>query len=243
MNIDNHFKKCHHKLIPKKESGFSYLFIILGVAALAALLLYFSGNFNKSQKTTQETPTNSQDEVKEAIKNVPNPVNEFLGNNDVKEYEKVGMKIYTGNNPPNIEGLYKSDSLVIFYDTPFKNSAPVGTEVSSYNHEFSDQKSDGTIKLLRKSTQGEDVGAGMGGFISGDNNCFSIFVDVKDRGDQCITSEATIYSACKTEEGLNNLQAGFIVKGNEGPGCNNTVPVGHLRIISEDDGLTELIKE
>ncbi|MBI2593475.1 hypothetical protein HYW44_02425 [Candidatus Daviesbacteria bacterium] len=229
--------------MPKKENGSSHLFVILGVAALAGLLLYFSGNLKKSQKITQETPIKTQEQTKELIRDVPNPVNEFLSSNDVKEYEKVGMKIYTGNNPPNIEGLYKSDSLVVFYDKPFENAAPVGTEVSSYNHEFIDQKPDGTIKVLRKSTSGADVAAGIGGFISGDNNCFSIFVDVKDQGDQCITSEATIYSACKVEEGLGQLQAGFIVKENEGSGCGKTVPVGHIRIITEDDGLAERINE
>lgn len=228
--------------MPKKESGFSHPFIILGVVAVAALLIYFSGNLNKNQKITQETPKQTQEQTKEEIKDVPNPVNEFLNNNDIEEYEKAGMKIYTGNNPPNIEGLYKSDSLVIFYDKPFEDAAPVGTEVSSYNHEFIDQKPDGTIKLLRKSPEGEDIAAGMGGFISGDNNCFSIFVNVKDQSNQCKTDEATIYSACKTEEGLEQLQAGFIVKENEGPGCGKTVPVGHLRIITEDDGLAERIK-
>lgn len=229
--------------MPKNENGYSHLFIILGVAALAAFLLYFSGNLNKSQKTTQETPIKTQEQTKEVIKDVPNPVNEFLSSNDVKEYENVGMKIYTGNNPPQIEGLYKSDSLVIFYDKPFENAAPVGAVVSSYNHKFYDQKSDGTIKVLRQSLQGEDVGAGVGGFISGDNNCFSIFVDVNDKSNQCNTNQATIYSACKIEAGLEGLQAGFILKEQEGSKCGAVVPVGHLRIITEDDDLAERINE
>src|SRR3989344_3249406 len=218
--------------MPKKEGGASHLFIILGVAALAAFLLYFSQS-NK-QKIFQETPKQTQEQTKEVIKDIPNPVNEFLNNNDIEEYENAGMKIYTGNNPPNVEGLYRSDSLVILYDKPFEDAAPVGTKVSSYNHEFIDQKPDGTVKLLRKSPQGEDIAAGVGGFISGSNNCFSIFVNVKDQSNQCNINEATIYSACKGEEGLEQLQAGFIVKENKGSGCGKTVPVGHLRIITED---------
>lgn len=228
--------------MPKKESGFSHLFIILGVAAVAIFFLYRFGNLNKSQKTG-ETPKQTQEQKKEEIKNVPNPVNEFLNNNDIEEYEKTGMKIYTGNNPPNIEGLYKSDSLVIFYDEPFENVAPVGAEVSSYNHKFYDQKRDGTIKLKRIPLEGQDTAEGVGGFISGDNNCFSIFVNVKDQSDQCDTDQATIYSACKTEVGLEGLQAGFILKKQEGPGCGKVVPVGHLRIITEDDELAERTEE
>lgn len=229
--------------MPKKESGSSHLFIILGIAALAVFLLYFSGNLNRSQKIIQETPAKTQEQTKEAIKNVPNLVNEFLSNNDVKEYEEAGMKIYTGNNPPNIEGLYASDSLVVFYDKPFENAAPVGTEVSNYNHQFYDQKSDGTIKLKRIPLEGGDEAEGVGGFISGDNSCFSIFVDVKDQSDQCTTNQATIYSACKTEIGLKGLQAGFILKEQTGPACGEVVPVGHLRIITEDDGSADRIEE
>ncbi|MDP3973757.1 MAG: hypothetical protein Q8P92_02905 [Candidatus Daviesbacteria bacterium] len=227
----------------KKESGFSSPFILLSIAAVAALLIYASGILNKNQKTNQEEVPKQTEEAAESIKDVPNPVNEFLNNNDIKEYEEVGMKIYTGNNPPNIEGLYKSDSLVIFYDKPFEDAAPPGVEVTNYNHQFYDQESDGTIKLSRKSVEGDDEGVGMGGFISGDNNCFSIFVNVEDQFDQCNINEATIYSACKTEEGLEQLQVGFITKEKIGPGCGETVPVGHLRIIVEDDGLTELIEE
>jgi hypothetical protein len=229
--------------MPKKEGGASHLFIILGVAALAGLLLYLSGSLNKNQKITPETPKQTQEQAKEEIKDVPNPINDFLNNNDIGEYEKAGMKIYTGNNPPNIEGLYKSDSLVVFYDKPFENEAPVGTEVSNYNHQFTDQKSDGTIKLKRIPLEGEDTAEGMGGFISGNNSCFSIFVNVQDQSDQCNTNQATIYSACKTEEGLEDLQAGFILKEQEGPGCGKVVPVGHLRIITEDDGLAEWINK
>src|SRR3989344_1664147 len=229
--------------MPKRESGFSHPFIILGVVAVAGLFLYFSANSNKNQQITQEIPAETQEQTKEEIENVPNPVNEFLSSNDIEEYEKAGMKVYTGNNPPNIEGLYASDSLVIFYDKPFKDAAPVGTEVSSYNHQFYDQKNDGTIKLKRISLEGGDEAEGVGGFISGDNNCFSIFVDVKDQSDQCSSDQATIYSACKVEAGLEGLQAGFILKKQEGSGCVVVVPVGHMRIITEDDSLAERIEE
>lgn len=222
---------------------------VIAIVVVGGIYLLNQKSAKPTTNTEQETSNQSQEQTKETvkdkevIKDVPNPVNEFLNNNDIGEYENAGMKIYTGNNPPNIEGLYKSDSLVIFYDKPFENAAPVGTEVSSYNHKFYDQNPDGTIKVVRQSLEGEDVGAGVGGFISGGNNCFSIFVDVKDKSLQCNTDEATIYSACKVEEGLGQLQAGFIVKENEGTGCGKTVPVGHLRIITEDDGLAEQIKE
>ncbi len=216
--------------------------ILIGVAILAVILgvLY---NQNKNQQPAQDTPTQTNQIINQEIKDIPYKVNEFLNNVDIKEYESVGMKIYTGNNPPDIEGTYKSDSLVIFYDKPFEDAAPVGTTVSAYNHRFYDQRADGTIKISRTAVGGDDQADGTGGFISGDNNCFSIFANVKDQNDLCSIDEATIYSACKTEEGLENLQAGFITKKAEGPGCAQSVPVGHLRIITEDDGLTELIKE
>lgn len=242
--------RFHSPQVPKKENGFSPLFIIIGVAALAALLLYLSGNLNKSQRNIQETAKQdqaksdlAQEQEKEAIEDVPNPVNEFLNNNNIKEYETAGMKIYTGSNPPNIEGLYKTDSLVVFYDKPFEDAAPPGTTVSRYNHKFYDQKDDGTIKFSRIPLEGEDAGEGVGGFISGENSCFSVFVDVKDQTVQCTANQTTIYSACKTEAGLEQLQAGFILKELKGPGCGKVVPVGHMRIITEDDGLAERIEE
>lgn len=232
------------KIFNQKGTMQPLAIVVVAVAVIAGIYLLNQKSSQPPTNIEQETPANTQEEqTKEEIENVPNPVNEFLSSNDIGEYEAAGMTIYTGNNPPNIEGLYKTDSLVVFYDKPFENSAPVGTEVSNYNHQFYDQKSDGTIKLKRIPLEGQDAAEGMGGFISGDNGCFSIFVDVQDQSDQCTTSQATIYSACKVEAGLEGLQAGFILKEQEGPGCGVVVPVGHLRIITEDDGLAERIEE
>lgn len=233
--------------MPKKESGYSAPLVLLGVVAVVVLLVYSFGT-KKDQKITQEPSKQTEELVKEpakeslkeTIKDVPDPVNEFLNNFDIKRYEDAGMKVYRGNNPPNIEGSYKSNSLTVLFDSG--NIADPGDELYNYTYRFFDQKENGTISFAVKG-EANDEGEGVGAFISGDDKCFTVYVDTKGKAYQCNIRQAELFSACKTDHGLEQYKEGIVMKKREGTGCDELMSVGDLRINMEEDSLVELINQ
>lgn len=222
------------------------LAIVIMVAVVIGGIYLLNQKSNKIQtdNTKQETFQQTQDEQsKEKIKDVPNPVNEFLNKFDIEKYKKAGIKIYTGDNPPNIEGSYYLNSLVLFYDEPWDKQGDIGDGIVNYNYKFYDQKSDGTINSSYTAESAPSEAVGIGAFISGNDNCFTIFVDDKGKGYSCNTREARLISACKTDKGLEQIKDSFIMKEKQGSDCEELMPIGNLRIITEDDGLAERIEE
>lgn len=229
------------------QKGVVTPFTIAVIAVVIIGGIYFlnqKSNKIQTDNTKQETSKQTQDEQsKEKIKDVPNPVNEFLNKFDIEKYKKAGIKIYTGDNPPNIEGNYYLNSLVLFYEEPWDKQGDVGDGIVNYNYKFYDQKSDGTINSSYTAESLPSEAVGIGAFISGNDNCFTIFVDDKGKGYSCNTREARLISACKTDKGLEQIKDSFIMKEKQGSDCEELMPVGNLRIITEDDGLAERIAE
>lgn len=218
--------------------------VVILILIAGIYLLNQKSNKIQTDSTEKETSKQTQEEQsKEKIKDVPDPVNEFLNKFDIEKYEKAGIKVYKGDNPPNIEGSYYFNSLVLFYDEPWDEQGEIGDGIVNYNYKFYDQKSDGTINSSYTAESAPSEAVGIGAFISGNENCFTIFVDDKGRGFSCNTREARLISACKTDKGLEQVKDSFIMKEKEGSDCNELMPVGNLRIITEDDGLADLIKK
>lgn len=204
----------------------------LAVAIIAIVIvggIYLLNQKSSKGPTTnakQETSQKIQEQVKEVIKDVPDPVNEFLNTFDIKRYEDAGMKVYRGNNPPNIEGSYKSSSLTVLFDSG--NIADPGDQLYNYTYRFFDQKENGTISFAVKG-EANDEGEGVGAFISGDDRCFTVYVDTKGKAYQCNIRQAELFSACKTDKGLEQYKEGIVMKKREGTGCDELMSVGDFK--------------
>ncbi len=165
------------------------------------------------------------------VRKVPPEVKSFLSDENLQKMDEAGMNIYTGNNPPNIEGTYVFKDVVIKYD-PKGENFPLLT----YYYTFKDQ-SDNTVNYSSRSekdNKGEvHLTKGKGVFISGESNCFSVYLDNDDTIGECKHKSGEIFSACKDKKGLVEMDQGTLwtYRGDKCPE-DEYVPAGYIRIFS-----------
>lgn len=182
--------------------------------------------FQENIKTNTTPHKQSVDVTK-----VPSEVKAFLSDENLQKLDEAGMNIYTGDNPPNIEGTYIFKDVVIKYD-PKGENFPLLT----YYYTFKDQ-SGKTVNFSHRSektVKGEvDLAQGRGVFISGEGNCFSVYLDNDETIGECKFKSAQVFSACKDSKGLIDMDNGTLWT-YRGDKCdeNEYVPAGYLRIFS-----------
>jgi len=204
--------------------------IVISLVALIAILEQGSRfQFWRFQQNTKTNTTPHKQSVD--VTKVPQEVKAFLSDENLQKMDEAGMNIYTGDNPPNIEGTYVFKDVVIKYDPDGANFPLV-----TYYFTFKDQSSK-TVNFSYSSEKGsdglQDLAEGRGVFISGDGNCFSAYIDNDETTGECKFKSAQIISACKEEKGLVDMDNGTLWT-YRGDKCSETdyVAPGHLRIFS-----------
>ena len=80
---------------------------------------------------------------------------------------------------------------------------------------------------------------GSGAFISGTGNNFTIYFDMEGESYGIMTKMVYIVSGTKTDTGIKNLTAGFILKEKGDDPEGTLVPVGTFRFFTDQDGMCE----
>jgi hypothetical protein len=173
-----------------------------------------------------------------AIENVPTAVNTFLDQSIIDELAANGFITYTGTTPPTIEGKYAVNAAKIIYD---KNNEWTGRTLDNYFYTFSGQTTKGVITLTSSSQGANDSGSGNGGFISGKNNCFTVYVDLKGKQDTCDYDMPTLVSGCVKGNTIEKWNYALLMKSHtDNTTCNNEMTaVGNVRIIRPDTAATK----
>jgi len=169
-----------------------------------------------------------------AIPGVPTGVNQFLDLADFDAILQTGMQIHTGLSPPQIAGTYIISSPQITFDDQGAN-----LPIIPYEWSFRNQDLDGTLLVDFRSQDGSDRATGVGGFVSGANNCFSVFVAFEGSIRGCDYITPNIVTGCLEANGIREWTLGFLMKSKVGSTCNQLVPVGHRRVVRERDGFAE----
>ncbi|MBI2022020.1 hypothetical protein HYS93_04060 [Candidatus Daviesbacteria bacterium] len=204
--------------------------IILSVVGVAVILNLVSRfNYYNYQKKVKENTTPHKQAVD--ISKVPTEVKSFLSDENLQKMDEVGMNIYTGNNPPNVEGTYSFKNQVVKYD-------PDGGifHVINLNYSFQNQKNDNSLTYAVKGNdeRGEYTEAGKGVIISGEGKCFSVYLDNSSTQNECQTKSAEIFSACKEANGLVDMDRGTLwTYVSDKCTKEEQVPAGYFRIFTQ----------
>ena len=175
------------------------------------------------------------------IDGIPAGVYEFLNREDIAALEGSDFPVYRGSEAPKLEGKFRLNSLKIKFDK--RNAQPAGRSLDPYVYTFSDQKDDGTIQVdLLSEVPQNDTGKAENSYVSGSNNCFTIYMDQKGISKNCSYQMPALLSGCLSDAGIQNPQEIFIMKTKS---CDDTVlmPVGNIRINIEQDGLGESLSK
>lgn len=144
------------------------------------------------------------------------------------------MPIHEGSNPPNIEGIYISDPHILA-STFTGDKRSVGYRFASETLRFSNQNSkDLSVAIDVKSNN--SVSAGLGGFLSGSGNKFTIFAETDDSFLTVTAKSIRVYSGEITSDGIKDFYTTNVIKEKNDPD-NLTIAVGAMRVIKDGDGL------
>lgn len=163
---------------------------------------------------------------------IPKQVEDFLSEDDILALESVGMNIYRGSNPPNIEGSYLASTLEVFYDD--LNTKP-SDEMAHYTYDFENQGGD-KVTVGFSAPAANDSATDLDGYISGSGDCFNVFVEIKGTDDGCSYTMPSIFSGCVSSDGIAEWQWGYVMGERVGTSCGS-LKEGHRRIFIEGDEL------
>ncbi|MCB1153462.1 hypothetical protein KDL45_07415 [bacterium] len=183
------------------------------------------------------------------FEDIVDDVFDFVDEQDLEDFEEAGFPINGGDDPPNVEGRYLMDALVVSYDRvgpvydPDDPRSWEGVDIERTYMEFSNQGDDGSLKAEYITQSGTESGEGDGAFISGEGNCFTVYIDLSGRRDTgpgtCTWKGPQLVTGCLEAGGVSGWKWGFLIKDptpSVDNACDNVLPDQSLRVIDETDG-------
>lgn len=169
-------------------------------------------------------------------------INDFISEEIFDILDSLGMPINTGGNPANIEGTYLVSPMVLTKSN--RSFDDIGKTYADKTFTFLDQN-DGNLTLTTALTQGGGVGEGLGSFIVGNGNNFSVFVRIKkvnlEHNDSTLTTQ--IFSGTLTSDGITNLYNALVMLDDFGDPNDRYIAIGDARVFYDEDGFSERIEE
>lgn len=168
-------------------------------------------------------------------------INDFINQDILDILDSIDMPIYTGENPPKIEGSYLVSPYILFSSNI--GSDIIGKVYADLTLTLKDQKNkDLTINL--NVSQGGQEGETIGGYIVGNGNNFSAFAKIvmyNGDGDSCLMTR--IFSGVISAEGIADYYSCLVMLDDYGDPNNVYIENGSARVFYDEDFLAECIEE
>jgi len=174
-------------------------------------------------------------------------INEFISQDILNILDSMGMPIYTGGNPPNIEGKFISSPDVLLNST--RSDDKIGQIYTDIYLNFTEQnKSKLTINVNEEyssNTGTSGSGTGTGSFIVGNDKYFSVFTKIKMYSTQYNDSTllARIYSGELSDNGIINYTDCLVMVDDYGDPNNQYIEIGDTRVFYDSDSIAERITD
>lgn len=164
-------------------------------------------------------------------------INDFLSEGIIEDMESLGMIINTGGNPPDIQDIFNASPFVL--DSSNIASDYPGMQFSDFRFKFYDQNNDDlTVKL--DYINGPENGSGLGSFIVGEGNKFTVVSEVTVVVYSDTASVAMVLSGELASDGINDfVYANFMIENNGG---SYFIENGEGRVIYDEDGFSEKVE-
>lgn len=155
------------------------------------------------------------------------------------EMEDLGMPIYGGDQPPNIENSFIASPLVLLNSNVPADPAP-GHLFDDYYITFSDQKND-ELSVMVNYVNGPEEGEGLGSFIVGSDDLFSVFFELSiNVGDDEATAVGVV-SGKLTPDGIENFYNATFLVDILSDEAGYFIEEGQGRVSYDEDGFSEKI--
>jgi hypothetical protein len=145
----------------------------------------------------------------------------------------LGMPINKGNKPPTLSGTYLASPFILKSSNrpgDFAGQSFSDYEVRFYNFSIS------ALTLTVDYYNGGEQGSGLGSFVSGSGNNFSVFAELNSTYNNHPAKLVHIISGTLTATGISNLHFANIMINNFGNPDGTWIENGQGRVIYDSDG-------
>jgi hypothetical protein len=163
-------------------------------------------------------------------------IQNFVPDSTLQQIIDMGMVINRGIDPPDLEGEYLASP----YELTATNVADdysLGTIFADYYFRLYDQDNDKlTIKL--DYYNGGEQGSGLGGFISGKGDNFSVFIEVNSEYNGYEATLLHVISGTMTKDGIKNFYFTNYMLDNNGNEGGVWIENGEGRVLFDNDKIS-----
>ncbi len=209
--------------------------LITCLLGIVTTLLFFNSCLKEGNETLVLpneviSKVNEQGLTREIVDLVPQDI--------LDEMQQLGMILYGGENPPNIEGIYLLDSTTLL-NSNISSDTP-GKIYKDETITFRNQNGENlTIECLLSTNT--SYGSGYGSYTVGEGNLFSVFVKVlnvhTDSNDS--TFAVRVYSGEMEETGIRNLHFALFMLDDFGDPNGHFIDIGQGRVFYDGDYFSE----
>jgi hypothetical protein len=150
----------------------------------------------------------------------------------------LGMPVNGGGTPPNIAASYLASPFVL-KESNIPNDFP-GFVFANYRVTFYDQNSD-NLSIKMNYLNGPESGTGLGGYIVGTNNSFTVFAEVNSTYSGYEARLVQVISGTLTPTGIEDFYYANFMLDNFGNPGGVWIGNGEGRVIYDSDGFSEKV--
>lgn len=166
-------------------------------------------------------------------------INDLVPEDILEEMISLGMPIHRGGKPPKIEGIYKVRPLILLASNIA--SDPIGQRFADLHIDFHKQNNKKlTIKINYQSSR-TSSGYGIGSFIVGQDNKFTIFSRIDDLTEGQKSISVQVYSGIITDDGIEDYYQALFMVDDKGDSKNILIDNGDGRVGYDNDGVSEKV--
>ena len=204
------------------------------IACLAVTSIMFSG-------CEKDDPVNNLPPVDE--EGLTGDIRNIIPDEYIETLKDLGLEIYGGNTPPNIEGTYRVSPMDLVNCNFCDYWHSVAKSDNMYVTFFDQINKDLTVKMdYDMWTENGDMGAsGLGAFIVGEGNKFTVFVEAERRELSYTAKTVEVFSGEITTKGIKDFQWAVIMIDNKGNPTGHWIGNGQAYVKKDGDGLSERI--
>ena len=167
------------------------------------------------------------------------PGQDFIPDEILAEIRENGQPIFEGLNPPDVTGRFVSRPHTLV-ESNFDDSFQPGDRFAELTVDFFEYDPN-KLTLKVSIDQGSAGGDGLGSFISGQGNNFTIYVRLEREVNGAKTLQTRVYSGTLTDGGISNLYESLFMIDDGGDPNGTLISVGQGRLFEDGDGFSPKI--
>ena len=165
-------------------------------------------------------------------------IHELVPAEILETIEGLGMPVYGGGQPPSIENIFECEPLEMI-GTNVPGDSPVGTVFSTMRARFYNQNNE-EFTISVDYTSGDEEGTGLGGFVVGDGDHFTVFAELNVSRGEASAEVVLMFSGKLVSDGIENLHVANFMLDNHG-NDDYWIPDGTGRVFHDGDGHSGIV--